>query len=262
MTNYTKQEDYAIKDTLLTGDPEKVVSGEELDTEFSTISTAVNSKIDDPVTKSANQYLQFNGSSWVASTIAPASTMPVGSIIMYAVTFDMGDFLLCDGRPLSNAPTSPYYPLWQVIGVTYGAGAGTFLLPDLRGRAPFGTDFGGAPSGRLAGATYVQGSYTQNGSNGGQVAITSTPAHTHAAGTLDVGGSGSISGDYINSDTLGEVALRSAGGSTSGTISSLSSPPGINISSLTVTGSTASAGSASVDVMNPFMLVNFLIKYQ
>lgn len=46
MSNYTKTTDFASKDALLTGNPSKVVKGTEINTEFSNIQTAVNSKLD------------------------------------------------------------------------------------------------------------------------------------------------------------------------------------------------------------------------
>lgn len=46
MANYTKATDFASKDALLTGDPNKIVKGAEIDDEFSNIQTAVNSKAD------------------------------------------------------------------------------------------------------------------------------------------------------------------------------------------------------------------------
>ena len=46
MSNYTKSTDFAIKDSLSTGNPSKLVKGTELDTEFSAIQSAVNSKAD------------------------------------------------------------------------------------------------------------------------------------------------------------------------------------------------------------------------
>ena len=46
MSNYTKLVDFAAKDSLPTTDPLKVVQGTEIDTEFTNIQTAVNSKAD------------------------------------------------------------------------------------------------------------------------------------------------------------------------------------------------------------------------
>jgi len=46
MSSYTKSTDFASKDSLLTGNPLKVVKGTEIDDEFNAIQTAVNSKAD------------------------------------------------------------------------------------------------------------------------------------------------------------------------------------------------------------------------
>jgi len=44
MANYLKATDFAAKDALLSGDPNKIVKGTEIDDEFDAIQTAVNSK--------------------------------------------------------------------------------------------------------------------------------------------------------------------------------------------------------------------------
>ena len=46
MSSYTKSTDFAIKDSLASGNPSKLVKGTEIDTEFSAIQSAVNSKAD------------------------------------------------------------------------------------------------------------------------------------------------------------------------------------------------------------------------
>jgi hypothetical protein len=46
MSNYTKATDFAVKDSLASGNPAKVVKGAEINTEFNAIETAVNSKLD------------------------------------------------------------------------------------------------------------------------------------------------------------------------------------------------------------------------
>ena len=47
MSDYTKATNFATKDTLTSGDPLKIVKGTEIDTEFTNIETAVNSKVDE-----------------------------------------------------------------------------------------------------------------------------------------------------------------------------------------------------------------------
>lgn len=46
MSNYTKTVDFNAKDTMITGNPSKVVKGSEIDTEFNNIATAVATKYD------------------------------------------------------------------------------------------------------------------------------------------------------------------------------------------------------------------------
>lgn len=46
MANYTKTTNFAIKDSLVTGNPSKIVKGSEVDVEFNNIQSAVNSKPD------------------------------------------------------------------------------------------------------------------------------------------------------------------------------------------------------------------------
>lgn len=67
MANYLKATDFASKDDLLSGDPQKIIKGTELDDEFSSIQTAVNSK--------ANS---------LDVTEAIESIYPIGSIYMNA----------------------------------------------------------------------------------------------------------------------------------------------------------------------------------
>lgn len=46
MSNYTKTTNFTSKDSLASGNPNKIVRGSEIDTEFTNIATAVNSKSD------------------------------------------------------------------------------------------------------------------------------------------------------------------------------------------------------------------------
>ena len=46
MTDYTKSTNFASKDSLLSGNPLKIVKGTEIDTEFNNIATAIATKYD------------------------------------------------------------------------------------------------------------------------------------------------------------------------------------------------------------------------
>lgn len=46
MSNYTKSTNFAIKDSLVTGNPSKIIKGTEIDTEYNNIASAISSKAD------------------------------------------------------------------------------------------------------------------------------------------------------------------------------------------------------------------------
>jgi microcystin-dependent protein len=76
------------------------------------------------------------------SLFSAIPTMPIGSLIPYAGPVAPQGWLLCDG---SEVQTSDYPLLFDIIKYTYGdqatlLGLGTFRLPDLRGRFPLGLD--------------------------------------------------------------------------------------------------------------------------
>jgi len=60
MSNYNKSTNFAVKDTLTSGDPDKVVSGAEIDNEFNAIASAVTSKADKVSAATANNFAALN----------------------------------------------------------------------------------------------------------------------------------------------------------------------------------------------------------
>jgi hypothetical protein len=46
MANYSKSTNFAVKDSLTTGDPNKIVSGVEIDTEFNSLASMSSTKTD------------------------------------------------------------------------------------------------------------------------------------------------------------------------------------------------------------------------
>jgi len=155
MSNYNKATNFAVKDTLTSGDPDKVVSGAEIDNEFNSIASAVTSKADKVAAATtdniasldANGNLKDSGASVIS--VAP----PVGSITMYAASSAPTGWLECDG---SNVSRTTYSNLFSAIGTTFGEGDGssTFNLPDLRGEFVRGWDNNrGVDSGRSLGST-------------------------------------------------------------------------------------------------------------
>jgi hypothetical protein len=93
MSNYTKATNFATKDTLPTGDANKIVKGTEIDNEFNAISGAISSKADiasptftgtpaAPTATAGSNTTQIATTAFV--TAALAAVYPVGSIYVNA----------------------------------------------------------------------------------------------------------------------------------------------------------------------------------
>jgi len=124
-----------------------------------------------------------------AGTISAAKgTIPVGAIMDFAGSTAPSGWLLCYGQLVS---TTTYAALFAVLSTTYGSGAGTFGIPDYRGRAGFGQDnMGGVAASRLTGAVSLNG--TILGQTGGDQNF-QTHTHTvndsgHSHGVVDPNG--------------------------------------------------------------------------
>ena len=86
MSNYTKATNFATKDTLPTGDSNKIVKGTEIDNEFNSISSAVSSKADlasptftgtpaAPTATSGSNTTQLANTAYVKTAIDALGTM-------------------------------------------------------------------------------------------------------------------------------------------------------------------------------------------
>ena len=107
MSNYTKTTNFTAKDTLVSGNPLKVVKGAEIDAEFTAIQTAVNSK-SDAASPSFTGTPSLNGVA-ITSTAAElnildgvtASTAEIN--ILDGVTATTAEINLLDGVTASTA---------------------------------------------------------------------------------------------------------------------------------------------------------------
>lgn len=98
MANYLKATDFAAKDALLSGDPNKIVKGTEINDEFDSIQTAINSKANSdsptftgtpaaPTAVAGTQTTQIATTEFVTTAVAAislGSVYPVGSIYINA----------------------------------------------------------------------------------------------------------------------------------------------------------------------------------
>ena len=125
----------------------------------------------------ANVFLQatITGST---SSQSVAPLLPAGVITAWAGSSAPDGWLLCDGTAYSR---SVYAALWGVCSITFGSGDGssTFNIPDIRGRAIYGTS---SSITRAATSTAIGSSFTMlaAGSTG------SAGGHTHSTTTASV----------------------------------------------------------------------------
>jgi microcystin-dependent protein len=150
--------------------------------------------------------------------------IPYGTIIQSAAVNIPDGWLLCNGAFLSKIV---YSDLFGVIGNTYGGteSDASFNIPDIRGRVIVGTGTGSGLTTRNLGSTGGEETHT--------LTINEMPAHTHS---------------YVNN--VNDQSLNN-------TISTESAADNADITA--TTGSTG--GSQAHNNMQPYIVLNYLIKY-
>jgi microcystin-dependent protein len=171
--------------------------------------------------------LTINGitnSSFIVATTTNTTVglIPAGTILAYATATAPTGWLLCDG---SSKATSSYPNLFAILGYTYGGAGANFTIPDLRGKQIIG----------YGSSTPAYGTTTPSvdtmGKTGGEQSHTQTvtemPNHTH--------------------DAAGVGASADA---TAGTLKYAVSA-----------STTATGGGQPFNVLDPYMVLNYIIKY-
>jgi microcystin-dependent protein len=165
-------------------------------------------------------------------TTNPASyglLVATGAVIPYAgplppATSPPVGWLFCNGASLLR---TEYSTLFAIIGTTYGSVSGThFNLLDLRSRFTLGAGTGTGLTARTISST------------GGQEGITTVPQHTHV----------------LNNAT--SVVRAAGGGNDIDTAVGGGIAGGNSVNDITA----SNTGTVSVNVMNPFLVLNYIIK--
>ena len=172
MSNYTKATNFATKDTLPTGDANKIVKGTEIDNEFNALSGAISSKADiasptftgtpaAPTAASGTNTTQLATTAFV--TAAAQALYPVGSIYINATSS-------------SNPSTLLGFGTWTAFG------AGRVMVGLDASDALFDTaeETGGSKD-----AVVVSHSHTYSGTTGG---MNANNPHSHPTGSFGISG--------------------------------------------------------------------------
>tara|TARA_B100000212_G_scaffold109385_1_gene81379 strand:- start:8865 stop:10892 length:2028 start_codon:yes stop_codon:yes gene_type:complete len=176
-------------------------------------------------------------------------TLPIGMITPYGGDTAPQDWVLCYGQEVTIAE---YQNLFNVIGYNFKdqslVAAGKFALPDLRGRFPLGKDNMGGGSANVVTSAAADTMGAVEGQQNQSIALNNLPEHEH-----DLRGP---SGDQY-------YAIRDISGVPN-------DAQGIQYDAPTGTGAgqayptsggvlTNNALGVAVDIMNPYMTVNYII---
>jgi len=218
MSNYTKATNFATKDTLPTGDANKIVKGTEIDNEFNSISGAISSKADiasptftgtpaAPTATSGSNTTQLATTAFV--TAALGAIYPVGSIYVNAAVS-------------TNPATLLGFGTWEAFGagrVMVGFNASDALFDTLE-------ETGGSKDAIVVSHTHTATSTVTDSGHSHTGNINSQNGSTSTGG----GGGAAVfpAAGSINSNTTGiTVATTNASTGSSGTNANL--PPYITV---------------------------------
>jgi hypothetical protein len=208
MSNYTKATNFATKDTLSTGDSNKIVKGTEIDNEFNSISGAISSKADlaspaltgtptGPTATSGSNTTQLATTAFV--TAALSAIYPVGSVYINATSS-------------SNPSTLLGFGTWEAFG------AGRVMVGLNASNALFDTaeETGGSADAIVVSHTHTATSTVTDAGHNHKWG--SSPVVSRASGSQgQYDGSGSTQNDTSTATTGITVATTNASTGSSGT---------------------------------------------
>lgn len=150
---------------------------------------------------------------------------PVGCVESFAGSVAPSGWLLCDGSTISR---TTYQILFATIGTTFGAGDGatTFTLPDMKGRISVGAGHGTNLTNRILGV--------KDGEENHLLTLNEIPAHTHT---------------YDKQNGVQNIIAPAGAG-----ITAADDPT-------STVNSGSAGGGAAHNVMQPYLVLNHIIKF-
>jgi microcystin-dependent protein len=184
----------------------------------------------------------------------------VGEVAMWAGGAAPTNAFLCQGQAISR---TTYATLFGVIGVTFGAGDGstTFNLPDMQGRVAVGAGTGAGLTARTEGG--------KGGEEGHVQVIGEMPSHDHGytegatghAHLANAGGNTSYQAVFTNPGVSGNVIPGGSGvtGAGSAPVYVIFNPSFNTDAHKIGIAIDAEGGGAAANVMQPYLVTNFII---
>lgn len=246
MSEYTKIVNYAAKDALLEGNPNKIIKGTELDAEFVAIQNAVETKADllsptlTGVPRAPTAAFGTNTTQIATTAFVQQNGVPIGGILMWSgiiATIPQG-YALCDG---------------------------TEGTPDLRDRfiVGAGTTYTPATTGGAASVTLLEANIPAHSHAFGSLALSNDGSHTHTVTDPEHSHTSAKGGFLTPVGGTGSYAGGGSGGNVSVT-STASTGLSINAGgthSHTLSGSTATTGSGTaVSTLPPYFALAFIMR--
>jgi microcystin-dependent protein len=285
MSNYTKATNFATKDTLPTGDSNKIVKGTEIDNEFNAISGAISSKADiaspsltgtpsTPTATAGSNTTQIANTAYVRGELT--TLIPSGIILLWsgAISAIPSGWVLCNG---SNGTPDLRDRFVVGAGNNYSVNAtgGSDSVTLTANQIPSHThslSASGTTSGQSAGHTHTF-SGTTSGQSATHTHSVSDPGHRHnmamyvgsGAGFASIqapdGPSPTYTNNYMETATTG-ISLGNASAdhthTYSGTTASVS---GDHTHTVTVTGTSGGTGGGlSHENRPPFHALAYIMK--
>lgn len=228
MSNYSKSTDFASKDTLSPGDPNKVVKGTEIDAEFEAIETAVNSKINVTDIGTTVQAYDADLTTLGAGGAGARSFLGLATIASSGSASDLSTGTVGTARLGSGTASSSTYlrgdQTWSAVTILPGTqgqvftSTGTFTVPS--GITAVKVTVIGAGGGGGASSTASSGG---SGGGGGGTSISYltglTPGDTITA-TVGTGGAGGSAGGTSSFGAYCSATGGGAGGANQGSAGS------------------------------------------